>query len=279
LAIAEENFKNGAIKCIPAHYLNDAIENIFSLVTTIVKKPTATSIAQALRIISFKQFQFNPVRGSYEWDNTEPLSIDIIGMLQLFMQNESTANEEKEENENDEFSKEQLKIVKINDEIQPAALFTSPQKDLELNVLFCEASRILSIFINSLSCQSCKNHLIDVHQENQSAAAELFDLRNLIENSSYKNYHSALLRPSSDALTFILRLEYIFREIRKTIAVDDKKFEMSFLESAEQAFLPNEHCFLTKTNLIAHYLKERRHLQLHQYLKHKRLTFASPSLV
>jgi hypothetical protein len=268
LEIAEENFKNGVPKFIPAHYLNDAIENIFSLVTQIVKKPTAKSIAEALRIISLKQFQFDPTKGNCGWDSTEPISIDLIGELKLFMDN-SGAIEDIESDDDDD-----MPLVKIDDEVTMISLFDNP---VHRQVFYYETSKNFNQFVELIECRSCQNHLID-DSELKPAQSELLELRNVIENFSYGT-GELKHRPSADLMTFFLRLEFIFQKLQKCAKMESNKFKITFMENASQVFLPNEHCYSTTTTIISHFLENRRHIVLHKYLPHKSLKNASKSLI
>lgn len=64
LALSELHFERGCERVIPAYFLTDAIENLFSLVTNIFKKPNAITFPYALRIISLNQFDFDPIKGN-----------------------------------------------------------------------------------------------------------------------------------------------------------------------------------------------------------------------
>jgi hypothetical protein len=271
LAVADENFKNGHKKFIPAHYLNDAIENVFSLVNDIITKPTAKSIADALRIISLRQFQFNPIKGNCGWDDVEPISIDFIGELKLFIQNQDINTDK---TPNDQSESDEIPDVAINDEVTMTSLFGEP---LERNIFYCEVSKMFNQIFDCFKCQKCQEILVD-SDGLSTAASDLFDMRNHIEASSYGTAQLKN-RPSSDLMTFCLRLEYIYREIAKSVPVDRKSFKKSFMMNAARVFFPNQHCSETTEKITTHFLDQRRHLTLHRHLPHKALKNAARDLI
>jgi hypothetical protein len=266
LEIAEQNFNIGIPKFIPAHYLNDAIENIFSLVNDIIRKPTAKSIADALRVISLRQFQFDPIKsGNCGWDNVEPVSIDIIGELKLFIENEDAPEEVPNIDE---------EIIAIEDEVTMITLFKEP---LDRNVFYYEVSAMLNSFIKLIKCRNCQELLIDVDKSSRPES-QLFEQRNTIEARSFGT--SLSYQPSADLMTLFLRLEYIFQGLKAKIAVhDSKKFNFAFLESSAGAFMPNEHCFSNTTKIVKHFLEARRKISLHTYLPHKAIRNATKDMM
>lgn len=126
IVVSKIYFDSGYEKVMPSWFLSDAIENIFSMVTAIFKKPTATTIAQALRIISINRFDFEPVTVMYSWDKTESMKIDYLKLLSEIINEEIEKNDE---------SVDDCEIPQIinTDEVTYGDLF---QTELENNVFF-----------------------------------------------------------------------------------------------------------------------------------------------
>jgi hypothetical protein len=267
--LADKYFAIGFKRVIPARFLNDAIENIFSLVVDIVKKPTALSIAQALRIISINQFQYNSVKGSYDWDETAENSIDFIGMLKLFLEKE-------DDDDKDQLSScSELNVLdKIPNLVTSEMLFDNA---LKFNVFYCEMCGLFNNFLNSVDCLECKNQLIaDDNFEN--SASKLFKMRQAIEKKARgSNYNQHQL--SSELISFAMRLEFVFREICKTCPADDKNFEDYFYLNTDEISMSNAHCFTTSVKLISTFLKMRRNSAVQTYLPHKSIKHASKGLI
>lgn len=269
LELTEEYFKRGFVKVVPAFFLNDAIENIFSLVTSIVKKPTAVTMAQALRVISVNQFQFNPIsRNNCSWDENAPTSIDFIELLNLFAENEIDTENDEDDSTADRY------FVEITDIIDGRTIFAT---DIDYNVFFCEISRIFNKLMARLDCDECKNNLINSSGV-QMPGSDLFELRNQIEEQTH-GQGILKYQPSKDILTFYMRLEFIFKELAKLISPDKSNFQSIYMYSTEKVLIANEHCYKTTALLISTYIKERLDLNLHKYLPHKSNKNASKSLV
>lgn len=268
IELTEKYFELGFSKVVPAFFLNDAIENIFSIVGSIIQKPTAVSMANALRIISLRQFQFNPIKGNYGWDPTEPIKINFIGLLKLFAESEETVAElDSEENET-------IPIIQVLDEITPGMLFDTP---LEFNTFYCQVTKFMNTLFNSFDCKKCKIDFVD-KSESSTFGAELFAIRQQTAIETHDKEY-AIEKLSRDVMIFLMRLEFLYQELKKIIPIDCEKFERIFLINAERLFFPNEHCMKITKKIIEKFIKERRKQALHKYFLHKSNTFASKSLI
>lgn len=138
-------------------------------------------------------------------------------------------------------------------------------------MFYCEITDILKKVLSSVKCQSCINNLKAVDGE-EMTANYLFSLKQ-------SALHPKCLQPSHSAWKLFLRLEFIFKGLIPRISPDDEKFPDYFMNSANRILIPDEHCFTTTAKIMSAFIKARIKLKVHQYLPHKRLKHASPSLV
>lgn len=258
--LSELHFKRGCEKVIPAFFLTDAIENLFSLVTNIFKKPNVKTFPYALRIISLNQFEFNPIRGNCAWDDTKSANIDF---LQIIMdQNMEDCSKEDEEDP------PECEIL-IEDEVTKELIFDD---DYDCKVFFCEMATLLNKILISLTCNTCRNNMT-ASEGNEVSANELFLLKE--KHGSDSKSH----QPSHGLWKFFMMLEYVFQNLCKVKSPDDTQFVDFFINSAIKILVPNEHCYKTSSMIISNFVKERRKMKLHQYMPHKRMQYASKSLI
>lgn len=255
------HFNRGCDRFIPAFFLTDAIENLFSLVTNIFKKPNAKTFPYALRIISLNQFQFNPIKGNCSWDETESVQINFMDLL---LKEENHADETQDDDETDFENYE----IEINDEITHEMIF---KDEYDCQVFFCEVTSFLNKILVALKCNFCKENLI-AGQDDEISANELFTLRekNSLGPKSFQ--------PSNGLWKFFKKMEFIFQRLCLMKTPDDKDFTEIFIINANNVLVANEHCIKTTSMLIFLFIKERLKLKLHHYMPHKRLQFASKSL-
>lgn len=72
-----------------SRFLQNALENIFSITDSLQTKPSAQNFIQSLRSVSIKQFAWNPVNGSFAWDheiNTGKCFLDMLDRTQNLSQ-------------------------------------------------------------------------------------------------------------------------------------------------------------------------------------------------
>lgn len=257
--LSELHFNRGCENVIPAYFLTDAIENLFSLVTNIFKKPNIKTFSYALRIISLNQFEYSPIKGNCSWDDTEMDNVDFFEMLM----NEATQDCSKDDEEDSfpEFD------ILIEDEVTNQMIF---KDDYDRHVFYCEMVNVLSKILIFLKCNMCKENLTTGGDE--ISANELFCLKE--ENShTPKSY-----QPSHSLWKFFMLLEFVFKRLCEIKKPDDKHFREIFMSSASKILVPNEHCYKTTTTIISSFIKERQKMQFHEYMPHKRLQYASKSL-
>lgn len=258
--LSELHFNRGCDRVFPAFFLTDAIENLFSLVTNIFKKPNVKTFPYALRIISLNQFESCPIKGNCSWDVTEKDDIDLLDILMSEKIQEDCPKDD-EENETEEH------VILIEDEITNEMVF---KDDYDRNVFYCEVTKMLNKILGSLKCNICKENL--TARGNEVTANELFRLKE--ENSLIPKSH----QPSQGLWKYFMLLEYVFKRLCLIKSIDHKEFAEVYMVSANKILVPNEHCFKTSIIIISIFIKERRKMQLYQYLPHKRLQYASKSL-
>lgn len=265
VSLSKKYFDIGYERVVPAWFLSNAIENIFSMVTNIFKKPTAATMATALRIISLQQFDFEPTSTSYAWDTTESPSIDILELIKSFADSKITENIENEAEDIDlQF------IIEIRDDIKVDQLFAT---ELEINVFYIETTQLLTSLMVFIKCEECKEILVD-DSNVETPKSRLFMLKQESARTPQK-----LFKPSGSLWKFFLRLEFIFQELCKLKPADDKAFSTLFIKNASNVLVPDEHCFVTSNKIISSYLKKRLTLQLQCYLPHRAVKQASKSLL
>lgn len=257
-------FQKNYPKVVPAWFLSNAIENIFSMVTSIFKKPTAVTMSQALRVISVNQFEFDATSANYSWDDTEIPSIDFIELLQKFTEIEN----QRHSLQIDEETTIMPKII-INDVVDVEEIFAN---ELDMNVFHCEVAKILSKSISSIKCVECLSSMID--SENiETTRSRLFDLK---QNANREK--TMAVKPSKSLWDYFLKLEFIFKRLCEITAASDASFSTSFNESASEVLVPYEHCYSTTSKILSLFLSERLKLNLHCYLPHKSVKHSSRSL-
>lgn len=269
IAMSTMYFEKGYKKVIPARFLSNAIENIFSIVTSIFKKPTAASLAQALKIISMRQFEFDPTTINYGWDETISPSINFIALLKDFIQKEMESSNDFEMQEEEEEIEESI-IIQIQDEISSEQLFDT---DMSRNVFYLEMSKILSCVLKTISCEVCKKILVDDTSQ-ETANNRLFrEHQNIIYSSFDLPYLSRNIE------RYFNRLEFIFQSVSSLIPVQSQNFKKTFLINADNVLVPYEHCYSTSSKIITTYLTARLKLRLHSYMPHKAIKHSSKSLI
>lgn len=257
-------FQKNYPKVVPAWFLSNAIENIFSMVTSIFKKPTAVTMSQALRVISVNQFEFDPTSANYSWDDTEVPSIDFIDLLKKFTDNENQQSSLQIDEETAKVPK-----ITINDAVNVKDIFAN---ELELNVFHCEVAKMLLKLKSSVKCVECQSSMID--SENiETTRSRLFDLK---QNANREK--TMAIKPSRSLWDYFLKLEFIFKRLCESTAASDASFSLNFNESANDLLVPNEHCYATTSKIISLFLKERLKLKLQCYLPHKSVKHSSRSL-
>jgi Transposase protein len=247
---------------IPSWFLSNCIENIFSMVTDIFKKPTSTNMNTALRIISVRQFQraANQEASNYSYDKTNS-DTDFLKLLNEFMHIEAENIEETE-------SIASIRI-EITDEITFEELFKS---DIEKNIFQFEMAKILTKAMKSIECVTCQERLIDM-DKNENAHNQW-----LKEKQEVHGEHQNLLYPSRDMMRYFLRLEFVFQQLSKVKTAHDLSFLQDFITNANDALVPDEHCFTSTSKLIITFIRGRLRLKLVCHLPHKALKHASKSL-
>lgn len=259
-------FNKGYERVVPARFLSNAIENIFSMVTSIFKKPTAASMAIALRIISLQQFEFDSMSTSYGWDETEKPSLDIIELIKLYGESEDVSSKGEEEEE-EGFIK--FNIV-IQDEVKAEDIFQTP---LEINVFFIEMAEFLTLILSIIKCEECKLMLVD-DTNVESAKSHLLMLKQEASQAG-----KVIYQPSHALWKYLLRLEFLFQSLSKLKPAQHEDFSSIFMENASKVLVPNEHCFDSTAKIMTSFLKKRLKMSLHCYLPHKSIKHASKSLV
>jgi hypothetical protein len=246
---------------MPCWFLSDAIENIFSMVTAIFKKPTATTIAQALRIISINRFDFEPVTVMYGWDKTESLKIDYLKLL-LDLINEET--------ENISESAQDCEVPQLNntDEVNYDDLF---ETELEQNVFFYEMAKILTKVVTKLNCNDCMSVLIDKDEVDTKYTHWIKDQEEFLKQG--------LKIPSRDAMRYFLRLESTFQQLVQIKSSHGANFHTCFELCSHEILVPNEHCITTSSKIVSEYIKSRMKIKLQCYLPHRANKHASKSLI
>lgn len=266
VSLSQSYFERGFKRVVPAWFLSNAIENIFSMVTSIFKKPTAATMAIALRIISLQQFEFDASSTSYGWDETETPSVDIIELIKTFSESEQVKLIE-EADDDDNFMQY---IIDIDDEIKADDIFPT---DLEINVFFIEMAELLTHLLNFITCEECKSRLID-EKCDETPRNRLLTLK---QNTSQAV--SIISQPSLDLWKFLLRLEFLFQTLCKQKPAQDANFSKIYLKNASNLLVPNEHCFDSTAKIVSSFLKKRLKISLQFYLPHKSIKHASKSLV
>lgn len=263
IALSKMYFERGYEKVIPAWFLSNAIENIFSMVTSIFKKPSAVLMAQALRIISLQQFEFDSTTASYGWDETNPNSIDFLALLQEFV---------KDEKLNSNIDEEEVELLKISidDEVSSSELYNT---EITRNVFYIEMCKILIKVLNSISCKDCKKILIDDEMR------ETADNRLLREQKMGNFQYAELFYLSRNVERYFCRLEFIFQKLSLQLPAHHPTFASTFIMNANEVLVPEEHCITTTAKIISMFIAERLKLSLHRYMPHKALKSASKSLV
>lgn len=255
-------FERGHEKFIPAFILNNCIENLFSLTGGTFKKLTALSMKQVLREISLDQFQTVPKNGNYALEVTVEQDLNFLDLLQRHVSEENGVHES-----NIEFPHQAI-LVEINDEITPATLF---KNDFTHNCFVSEISEILARNISRIECHDCIDKLKNEDESPTTGNTLLLCKKEIAETS--------LIQPSQELLTFYMRLEYIFMQLSKDNSSNSATFCSNFLMSAELTFFPYEHCPATTEFLTFLFIKERKKMNLQQYMPHKANKFSSKGLI
>lgn len=239
ISYSEYLFQCGLKTIKPSRLLSNAIENLFSLTTAKVSKPSALQFQMCLKSISIAGYELQAVSGSsYEWDEkSETNGIDFLAMLQNQMQ-KSILNDSLDDIE-------YIEILAVPEEIDYNIIL---KNNLEVAAFEKDMLSLSQSFVGTISCVDCRNLII-------------------LENNNL----------SLVILDFFKRLEYVFAKLTLNCSANDKNFEENFAANVENIH-SMDHCFDVKLLISQKFLKYRQKLLLSSRNIHRANTFASKSL-
>jgi hypothetical protein len=251
------------IDVVPSRFLTNAVENLFSQITAIAKKATAIDFKNALRQTSLCQYEFDPISGSYEWDEkSESTQVNFLDIIE-------SCNEENDQTKIQDDNDDYVRKITIYDRIEWQNLFAN---ELEYNAFFVFIAKILPDILTKISCNSCRSLLIADDPEHSLHAQRLFDLQNILQPSQR-------LVPSQDLFNFCLKLEYGYQIIEIKNNSDIATMEKKFLQSVDELAMANEHCVMTTIRIAEQFIASNLHLDHLRHLPHRRSKQASKSLI
>ena len=255
--LARQYFGKGMPEVKSSRFLQNALENVFSVTDSLQNKPSAQQFIQSLRSLSVTQFMWNPISGSYNWDAEVFKGKCFLDMLA----------ENKIENEEvlvdlfDEEAEFQLDF-EIPHEIEWKVLF---KNSLELNAFYFEICKLLESITESVHCQDCRNSLTtSCGDENDG---------NLLKRLR----GSELREPTYFVYLFYMQLEFIFQQLKRE-NFDGNRMDENFKEIVSNRVTASfEHCHLTTEKIVKSFYIHRTGLKKCREL-HKTNKFASKSM-
>lgn len=239
-------FESGAEIFHPKHCINNAVENVFSQVTLKSQKPTALDFLQSLKGQSISSCRIKTI-GSYKMEerSESEAHIDDINCFDIAAKNLPVAADDNEQTT--------LNLNQINFDILPADDDLFPT-DFYLSSFH----KNIATLINSSRYifQSCN------------------DCRELIELIKVDEQHSSL---SDESRKFFAGAEFCFRELEKTVKINARNFNASFIQNALKIPYFN-HCLIIKEKLVEKFLTFRLGHTFPSRENRLALRFASKSL-
>lgn len=247
ISYSQHLFECGLKSIKPSRFLSNAIENLFSLTTAKVSKPSALQFQICLKSISIAGYEQNSVAGSsYSWDEqSEKSELDFLAMLQNTQldNNQEDNSHDILDGNSDEI--ELIETITVPDEIDLDAFFNN---DLEVIAFEREMLNLSRTYFGLIKCEVCKNMVL---LENQFMSRVLFD--------------------------FYKELEYIFTKLSLSVPPNNVKFEEFFFVNIEN-INSFDHCFDVKRLICQRFFKYRLKLTLSSRHIHRVNKFASKSL-
>lgn len=235
-------FSVGCKIVVPSRMLSNAIENIFSLTTAKVSKPSALQFQQALRSVCISNYQREIVPGSsYSCDENSSSSVDFLTILKSSKKvlDESSINKLNY----DEIALNE--IINIPCDVDLSKLLSN---QLEVTAFEKDMLKISLDLAPSINCITCKSLI-------------------LLDDDT----------PTRIIMDYYGKLEYLFR---KLLAENDPScsfFRETFMFNAEN-FDTFNHCFEVQLLIAEKFLIKRLKLSLSSRHIHRINRFESKSL-
>lgn len=128
-----------------SRFLQNAIENVFSVLDSFGTKPSAVRFTHNLRAFSVTQFTSDPIKGSYMWDENEASGRECF--LKLLAKDTTSHAEELAED-----------VVELQVDFHvPEQVSTDDffKTSIEINSFFFAISHLLQQTLKSIKCQNC----------------------------------------------------------------------------------------------------------------------------
>lgn len=259
IEVSQDLFKEGASHVIPSRLLTNAIENVFSVLRSLTPQPSAVQVSQSLRVMSISQFQFNPISGVYDWDESEESSIDFVSLVKSWKRDETEVDEC--------FNG----VIHLTTNTHWNQLFSTK---IDFNSFVCFMSAILSKIIQKLSCSDCKDWITEENIDDVRCTDgyELLVMRHSV-------IESCKIIPSQCFIQLGLNLEFLNRLMSQIDSVQSSKYKKNFLLSSYHLDkLQNIHCEELIEIVAEPFISSRLKMLLHRRDKHRAVKFASKSI-
>jgi hypothetical protein len=234
IQIARQQFYLGAEEVKSSRFTQNALENLFSVMDAGAIKQSAFRFQQSIRMVSVTHFIWDPVKGSYSWDEEETGKQCFFELIA------------KESSENSTFHdvNEELYMqydFQIPETLSCSDLFVS---QLEINAFYIEICHFLHRFVIALKCDACKDMLLtNCLDENDDNLLK----RQRCDTSSEPTYLVKM---------FFIKVEYAFKMIQEQNV--GAEFRSNFMDLVS-ARIPSHfiHCASTTEKLVKKYFDFR----------------------
>lgn len=262
--LSKDCFDKGYKEFKPSRVLTNPVENQFSILRSLTPKPSASHVAQSLRIMSLCPFQFNPVSSTYDWDEEDPKSIDYLKFLKEMI-----------ENPQDPTEYEMQMFVSI--EVPDAVGWNQVMKDeSEYSAFICHMSLLINEIINKQKCNQCAMWIIapDDHSFNRLEEYQLLSIRLDMDTEHYK------YTPSVHIIKYCLQLEFLYQQLSLLINPAQEDFELNFQENVPEIKEASNsvHCFELLSKVATKFISFRLKSALHSRHIQKAQKFSSKTL-
>lgn len=249
----------------PALFLNNCIENFFSILASKQIKPSAVHATAGIKSISISKFLNDPISGSYNWEKDIAESdFSILTLLREKKKIEITSEA------NEIPSTIHVPSVILIDEIF--------DHDFEHQTFYCFIFKIFNKIFEKNKCDACYDVCVD-DQNIHENYHKLQDLKLSKDNPLVSPFSqtTSSLRPSKSMEIFFFQLEFIYSELLD-IAKSPEVMKTLFLNEVCGNQLSFVHCASLENEIIENFINIRLKLVHELRLVHRKSRFASKSL-
>lgn len=255
-------FDSGHKQIFTSRFVQDCLENIFSVIRSKQRRPTPRDFGRNLKIVTLSQYMAPVPNSSYCFDDQEHL----IGLADFFSQRRQKSDKQESKASTSSILNSSDVIDVDYDMLQEASNELLDRG--ETNALFYIAGYILrSLKTRSTICKRCvimavsnKQCQMDPHQQFTSYRS--------------KAKKEKIIAPSIDTFKFFKAMEVMYRNSKNNLAQDNEDQQLV----NELALLPNIfHCSSFKMTLIRRFISFR--LKSGQQRKQRKKKFDSRSML